>query len=345
MTGNGSQPYLPFDEPPNDEVTPILNVGLRRSPPESQPSRDRLPLSLRAFSTAWGCADPETAMRRACADLRTRTEQYAPPYALTPMLEALSVVRAKGAQSAGAHGRLHASSTGWTIYRRTDLPWRRGRFTEAHELGHILLYEKLAFNRELLDDLHSDAAHLQVEKLCDIAGAELLMPGDDLGRDLALHSLETLGDYHWFYDRYMTSHRALLRRVAEVAANTALTVWTWQAHPNGANWRIRESYCQHLADIYIPRGMSRRRLSPDVVGLALEVGAATARGRIDVGRRRYTGVMTALYPNHRSQAELPMYHGQTVRDEHSASIYVLHRSLTTTAGTPTPAFRRRGYAS
>ncbi|MFD3041386.1 ImmA/IrrE family metallo-endopeptidase [Mycolicibacterium senegalense] len=261
------------------------------------------------------------------------------------MLEALSVVRAKVPQTTGAHGRLHASTTGWTIYRRSDLPWRRGRFTEAHELGHILLYEKLAFKREWLDDLHSDAAHLRVEKLCDIAAAELLVPGDDLTQDLAIHPLETLGDYHWFYDRYMTSHRALLRRVAEVATNTAMTVWAWQTHPNGANWRIRESYCQHLSDIYIPRGISRRRLSPDVVGLALDAGAATAPGRIDVGRRRYIGIMTALHPGHRNQTELPIYHGQTVRDEQSASIYVLHRSLTTTTGTAVPTFRRRGRAS
>ncbi|MGY4712989.1 ImmA/IrrE family metallo-endopeptidase [Mycolicibacterium sp. CBM1] len=258
------------------------------------------------------------------------------------MLDTLSATRAQAGAGVGAHGRLHASATGWTVYRRTDLPWRRVRFTEAHELGHILLYQQLAFNRKWLDDLHSDEAYLQVERLCDFAAAELLIPSDELTQDLTRHRLETLGDYLWFYDRYMTSHRALLRRVAEVTPATALTVWSWQNHRNGANWRIQESYCHNADGVYIPRGISRRRLDPDVVGMAVESGAATAQGCVDVRQRRYTGLMTALHPSHRDQAELPIYHGRAVHDEPGSSVYVLHRAITPRT---VLALRRPGRAS
>jgi len=349
MTGDDFQPFLPFGECRAELHG--LEIPLRASSEDAAPAlrhrapEQRLPASLAAFAAAWECADAETAMRRACTDLRQRTEQQVAPFALTPMLEILSATRADAPAARGAHGRLSAARTGWTIYRRTDLPWRRVRFTEAHEVGHILLYEKLASNRSWLDDLHSAANHQRVERLCDLAASELLMPAEELTRHLTIYPLASLRDYLRLYDLYLTSHRALLRRIAEITPDTALTVWAWQGHRNGANWRIQESYCRNTRDAYIPRGISRRRLDPDVVGMALDAGLATAGGSVDVRPRRLTNVMTALYPDRRDQTELPVYHGRPVRDEHGANVFVLHRKLTSTAHRAPRMLSRRSRAS
>ena len=244
------------------------------------------------------------------------------------MLQALSATRAD-ATGSSAHGRLRASKAGWTVYRRTDLAWRRVRFTEAHEIAHILIYEAIASNRSWLDDLHQAASHELLENLCNFGAAELLVPADDLVAELRAHPLIDIGTYQRLYDRYLVSRTALLRRVCEVTPDTALTSWAWRDHSKGADWRVAFSFTRHLDHVYIPNDLSRRRLDPDVISDALELGAATADGSLDVGSIRLSSTMTAIHPRFRVQAELPMYHGHTVRDEPGEdAVLLLHRGLT-----------------
>lgn len=316
-------------------TTPSRSSRPRIAPPSASrpglsPSQRRslqLPVSLAAFAAGWDVADPAAAMRAACADLRVRAGQVSRPYALTPMLEVLSATRANAPAGSGAHGRLHARRTGWTIFRRPDLSWRRVRFTEAHEIAHILLYEKLGLDRGYLADLHAEESHPWVEALCDFAAAELLMPADELAADVAAYPLTSIADYHRLYDNYLVSHLTLLRRVAEVMPGTVLTTWTWREHRRGANWRIQSTYCQNALGVYIPPNLSRRRLSPDLIDVALDNGAAVAKASLDVGSRQYSGLVTALHPTYRAQGELPVYHGHPIRDEAENVVYLLHHNL------------------
>lgn len=343
------QPMLPFGEPATtDTPSPVVKAptsggrpALRSRVPCDEDSRKKHPPSLEAFAASWDAPTPASAMTRACADLRRRAGGTAPPFALTPMLDKLSARRSADPADVRTLGRLGAHDAGWTVYRRLDQPWRRMRFTEAHEIAHILLYEKLAHSRALLDDLHSESAHRWVEKLCDTAAAELLIPVDDLSKYLDQRPLTSIGDYHQLYDRYLVSHLALLRQVLKAIPDTALTVWSWRHHRNGANWRVQSSYCDNLPGVYIPTDISARRLSPALIAEAVDAGAATARASLDVGGRRYIGTMTAIYPSHRAQAALPMHQGKPVRDEPGGSVYVLHHGMAVSAARPTQSANPR----
>ncbi|SDF19678.1 protein of unknown function [Blastococcus aurantiacus] len=301
--------------------------------------------SLVAFAGAWNASSPAAAMDAACADLRRRTRQQSGPYALTPILEELSARRAKARPGSGAHGRLHAHSRGWTVYRREDMSWRRVRFTEAHEIAHILLYETLADDRRALSDLQNRQSHRQIEELCDYGAAELLVPVGDVSDYLTSNPLRTLADYNRLYDTYLVSHVTLLRRVATLLPRTVLTAWQYLQHRRGVNWRIQSSYCRTVDGVYLPPGLSRRHLRPDLVTQALTHGSAyAAEATIEVGDRHYTGKMLAVRPAFRDQGELPILQGRPVRDETADdTVYVLHGDLLTTVlSRPRPYRRARG---
>lgn len=309
---------------PQREASEPTPVG-SRSPNRSGVSRP-VPASLLAFAECWKVGSPAEAMATACADLRERSAQHTSPIGLTPMLTQLHATRTMSDMQ--PHGRLKAQKTGWTVHTRTDIPWRRRRFTEAHEIGHILLYKTLATSPQHLADLQSAQSWRQVERLCDYAAAELLMPADDLATRLQRQPVTSTADLNVLYDRYLVSVLALLRRITEVAPRTALTTWKYRRHHHGTDWRIQDSYCT-IDGIYFPADMSRRHLAPDLIGRALGEGSASSpTATLDVGGRRYTGMMVALYPLHRDQVELPLFHGRPVGDDiPTDTVYMLHQQL------------------
>lgn len=320
--GVDSQPTLPFEEGEQDPAHTLQPrveaTAVARRTPKATP----VPF-LAAFAQAWDAPDAREAMVRACADLRERADQTHPPFAITPMLRVLSAKRITSTATK-THGRLRVGPQGWTIERRTDQPWRRVRFTEAHEIAHILIYEALADDTAMLADLHRPEHHTRLETLCDLGASELLIPGDDFTRNASgTETLLSLAQYMALYDRYLASHQVLLRKFAHEGQPWALSTWSWQEHPRGTAWRIEHAISAPGSGIYLPAGISRRRLSSDVIERALEHATAHANLSLEYSNRRLSGAAYALFPALRREEQLPLHEGHEVGDDAGSRVYLL----------------------
>jgi hypothetical protein len=269
-------------------------------------------------------------MAAAASTLRQHTGQFRAPIGLTAIMEAVGARRASNG-TMHPDGRLTAGPDGWTIHTRsTGQGWRRRRFSEAHEIGHIILYEALGSDPAHRAAIDSAAGWKSVERLCDRAAAEILIPADDLIDQLGAHPMGTVAHFNRLYDRYLVSQTVLLRRMSEVDDSLAVTTWRHKEHVRGANWRIDASYC-HIDGVYLPHNLSRRHLSPDLIDQALSHGSAhDDRATLDVGNRRYTGSMSAIYPGLTRQRDLPVYQGHVIPDEVAGDqVHVVHQHLRT----------------
>lgn len=231
-----------------------------------------------AFARDFDAATPRAAMRAACARLRQRVVQAG----WTPGLEAY--LRAFGLPvleaSIPTAGRLDYEAGRYVIRvqrvadgdaPRPPLPLRpadatgRQRFSIAHEIGHALLLESLGRHPDYLPGLADPAIWPDLERLCDQAAADLLVPLDDFLRAVAQigcspRSIERLSDGF-----RVSSDVVLLRFLAAGARSVSL----WQVRPDvdrhGAlAASVVRSYRSGRAPGLDP-GTPSGALSPDVV--------------------------------------------------------------------------------
>lgn len=119
-------------------------------------------------------------------------------------------------------GELRRSNQGLRIFHRPDLSPTRLRFTLAHELGHAILAKTGPRARQTGDE---------VERICDMFAAEMLMPVNDLRRGFpGKPRVETIANVAAAYG---VSHTAAARRISDLWQVGAFGVTegrvTWRA--------------------------------------------------------------------------------------------------------------------
>ncbi|MCC7369026.1 MAG: ImmA/IrrE family metallo-endopeptidase [Chloroflexi bacterium] len=206
---------------------------------------------LASFAAELGADSPLAAMRLACARLRERVRAdggtpglrvYLQVYGLRveeapiPTAGRLDyedgryVVRVQrtrhreeppGARPAGR--RPPAPPTVLPLARATN----RQRFTIAHEIGHAILFERLAGQPEVLAALREPAHWADTEALCDVAAHELLVPLDEL-----LPAVRSAGVSLRGVERLAARFR-VAREVAcaRLLAAGALSLSVWRVQP------------------------------------------------------------------------------------------------------------------
>ncbi len=154
--------------------------------------------ALAAFARDFDVASPRVAMLAACERLRQRVSQAGRAPGLDAYLRAFGLrVLETPIPTAGRLDyedgryliRVQRAADGEaprppTVLRPAEATSRQ-RFSIAHEIGHALLLESLGRQPEHLPELHDPAIWPELERLCDQAAAELLVPLDDFLRAVA----------------------------------------------------------------------------------------------------------------------------------------------------------------
>jgi uncharacterized protein DUF955 len=124
--------------------------------------------------------------------------------------------------------RLTASASGLAIEFNPNRPPGRMRYSIAHELGHALFPDAGAEARHRLQAGHASVADSELEMLCNLAAAEILMPIGSF-QDAALKepSIEQVLELRARFD---LSIEAVLLRIARLARDP---VAAFVAAPNG----------------------------------------------------------------------------------------------------------------
>lgn len=220
---------------------------------------------LAVFAEVHQASSPERAMRDLCRRARLHCHMQEPPFGLMNVTRMLKVeVERSTRLPTKLRGRLERRATGYVIVVNEYLSWRRFRSTVAHELGHVLLYRSLGRHPEALRALRAPEHWAEVEALCDLAAAELLMPLDDLWGFAFpdLLSVYTSELHMGLYDRYLVSYAALFKRYLDLGVDAVLL---WRAVPGATlTWRLASAY--HRGDYFIPPRMSAaKHLFPNVL--------------------------------------------------------------------------------
>lgn len=218
---------------------------------------------LQAFMAMHNAQSNEDAMMIACIKLRQRAGVAAPPFDLDALMR---VCEAKKVETdLPIEGGLQLGSDSFIINLRKSDPLARKRFTIAHELGHILLYDAIADDSEALAILNSDMMHSQVERLCNLAAAEILVPRADFLRAIAengfnMQSLEKMRT------RYGVSHKAILRRFVDISDIASVSLWKLveRSLQKGDILRLVQEY-HSSAGLVFPVGANNKQITPDIL--------------------------------------------------------------------------------
>ena len=241
----------------------------------ARPAAPASPAALAAFAGFYGRSDPLEAMRMACEELRARAREDVPPVGMRSILRALCADQVTGptkhlSGGIGAEALLSYINGRFLVRINSASGWRRARFSVAHEAGHLILMNALADRPELIPELHDPNALPQVEKLCDFAARELLMPSADVR--LQLHRFGFTPDgLDVLFERYDVSRQVVFIRIAELLAPASVTVWRSHVrHGDGPKRRVIGTFGEwRQQPLWLPKGISDRRLSTDLLSRAI----------------------------------------------------------------------------
>jgi hypothetical protein len=136
-----------------------------RSPASNNKSIE--PSAFRAFADVYESHAADLAMVRACAELRKHVNDFGPPVGLRKLLARFdAIVTERPLETAG---RLEVQGGRYMVVLKQGTPWRRQRFTLAHEIGHMLILEALGHEPMYLRELRKHENWEYLERLCNIA--------------------------------------------------------------------------------------------------------------------------------------------------------------------------------
>lgn len=243
-----------------------------RQPVPDDPVLDRL------------CAEHDTtsvneALAVACRAFASRHGAERLPLRLDLLLRGLGARRE--ARHLAGDGRLEMDDDGhFVVVVDAGQHWARQRFTTAHEFAHVILFSEFADDPEALRRLRSPELWNVVERACNAAAAELLMPTDDVSATVGKVGLDPSG-LSELHSRYAVSWSALLVRLSEVLQ---VPVAVFRRHARHSDepeqWRVHRFYgAAH--GVWLPTGITTRHLSAPVIEQSAIDGFAHADVVID----------------------------------------------------------------
>jgi hypothetical protein len=269
-------------------------------------------------------------MRAACTSLLSSAGLQEPPIPLKPLLEKLGIkvqrVRSKKPRGVKPpQALLAAKGSGLVAFLYEDdlkSQWRRGRFTLAHEIGHALLIHTLRHPALIASLEASPESHRQVEKLCNLAASEILMPTRAVRKALREHDFSPKGLIS-LYDRFLVSREVLVRRLAAVVPHTSAVRWKVFSRSTDETRQMRvigsyPGYNRVSTRPWLPSGCTTKHLDPPIVDWAILRGEAILESdlRISLGARQQECVAIAtFFPLMRSGEQQPSFEGLSVPDE------------------------------
>jgi hypothetical protein len=238
------------------------------------------PWALDRLAARCGVGNARDAVVIQCRALLADCDQLDGPVGLKPLLQRLDAVEDR--RPLETAGRLTLTGRGWRITVRLGTNYRRARFTVAHEIAHILICKTLADEPDALRALQDREHWPQVERLCNLGAAELLMPSADFEMHTLRHSFRPSG-LRELYNRYLVSWEPLLRRVCEIFGGSLIPFSRTRRHA-AERMALRVLRPPAGRDVWLPTGLTSRYLVPDIVDRAVREGfAVTERLWVNIG--------------------------------------------------------------
>lgn len=259
-------------------------------------------------------------MRLACETLRAECGETRAPIGLKPILKQFDA--SVTFRPMAVAGKLELAGGGFKVFVNRSGSWRRHRFTIAHEIGHIIVLRAIAPERRMVRAVLKPTPDLwrDLERVCNIAAAEILMPREEFGALYEAHPFSVLG-LRLLYDRFFTSFAALLVRIADTATDRTVVVWKRFARHDDEAIKLRVAACYAgLRAAWLPKGLTSGHFSPDVIETAERRGQEEVRVNVEFqlsnSLERFDAAVVPLKAVRQlSRDQFPMFNGHRIPDE------------------------------
>lgn len=291
--------------------------------------RARTSAQLRVFAEYYGAPDPESAMRIACRTLLDHCGAGDKlPIPLRPICRRLGIQVVR--RRALGTGTLRSTNGRLEVWLSADSAnWRRERFTIAHEIAHVLVFSSWSAGdgtaRPYASHAHDER---ELESLCNLGAAELLMPAGPLAKSVAEHGISPEG-LRILYDACLVSFETMLYRLAEITPSSAVILWRkFARRPSEAEkLRVVTSYQRYRTSIHapwLPKGCTAKHVHPDIVTPAFEERRTLVSSDLvlSLARREIPciGVCTVLPAPRTDGSLLPLFEGMRIVDERLSEV-------------------------
>jgi len=171
---------------------------------------------------------------------------------------------------------LAVESGRYVIRVRNSDPEARRRFSIAHEIAHVLLFEGVASEPHLMPAIAHRLRNPVVERVCDRAAAELLMPADTF-RDSLLSARFDWNHVMRLAGQFQVSHTAVLVRVADVLAGSRIVRFRRDPMTTGRSRQYERLSTYGRKPLSLPRRVRGAEMRPRVLDNADDRGRSVTR--------------------------------------------------------------------
>lgn len=205
--------------------------------------------------------DEKAAVRVMCRQILASLNLTTPPIPLKPICKKFNLKVNYTSVSKKEDSFLKLAPNGFEIEISKQKNWRRNRFTIAHELTHLIIFNAINTPINSFDRKQHD----EIEKLCDIGASELLISETELSRNLHQHGLNKNG-LKFLYDKFMVSYDALFLKLAEFL-NANILVWrNYSRHANEQReYRVYRHFPKYKfasKSTWLPNGCTVKHIDP-----------------------------------------------------------------------------------
>jgi Zn-dependent peptidase ImmA (M78 family) len=159
---------------------------------------------------------------------------------------------------------LFIKNENYTIEFKKSNNWRRQRFTIAHEIFHVILFDLFS------DTVDFNNVNLKtVEYICNMGASEILVPNSKIKKDI-LNKQINLDLIEKLVEKYMVSYSVISRKINQLSPETSIYIWRKYARKleDKNEYRVFQAFQEYTRDFkypYLPKGCTTKHLSlPDI---------------------------------------------------------------------------------
>lgn len=273
--------------------------------------------SLQKLRELFNVPDEEAAIRVICRRLLNSLHLHRAPIPLRPICRRLKLQVQYTHINNPEDSILRLAPHGFTMELSRRRNWRRNRFTIAHEISHLLLYNLAGTPLQS----HDPRQYERLERLCDIGASELLISEDHLLEALRIHGLGREG-LKRLYDEFLVSFDALLVKLAEcLGANIIL----WKRHARHGQDPLEYRVYNHFPKYrhankatWLPTGCTAKHILPNIFEENLPTDSVSIPDFTVLMNKRTTNCHAIVFPfpsARTSPQALPIFEELVVADE------------------------------
>jgi Zn-dependent peptidase ImmA (M78 family) len=214
------------------------------------------------LKTIYNTPDEKSAIKAICRQLLHSLNLDTAPIPLKPICQRFRLKVNYTTAYTREDSFLKITPTGFEIQISKQKNWRRNRFTIAHEISHLIIFN--AINIPI--NSNDIKQHNEIEKLCDIGASEILMNEDELEKNLKKYGLNTIG-LKIIYDKFMVSYDALFMKLSDFFGASILIWKNYARHDYEAKefrvYRHFPKYTDAEKAIWLPNGCTAKHISPN----------------------------------------------------------------------------------